>query len=160
MYNARRESLKRLQRRRKKKVLVICYGNIYRSAFVAEYVHRRKIPLLEVRSAGLYAQGGRLVPARHLEMSRKFGVDLSSHRSRVVSFNDLAWADLIVVMDRHNWYAVVERGASPDAIIWLGALDGGAIELPDPYLLDDAGAEAVVERLARCSERLTSALEA
>ena len=154
--SARRDSLARLRRPGIRRLLVVCHGNIYRSAFVGAYIVRQAIPGLQIRSSGLHPVVGRPAPARHVEMSQRFGVDLSAHRSSIVAPTDLVWAELIVVMDRHNWQALVERGAATERLVWLGALDGGAIEIVDPYGLDDIHAERVVARLAACSERLAT----
>ena len=91
-------------------------------------------------------------------MSQKYGVDLRSHRSRVLTPSDLEWAQLIVLMDRHNWQRLVESGADRRLLIWLGALDGGASEIPDPYEMDDLEAERIVSRLAECSKALAARL--
>lgn len=156
---ARRSSTEVLARSVTRRVLIVCYGNIYRSAFVEVYLTRRSIPGLQVRSAGLHPEAHRRVPPRHVQMSQSFGVDLSAHRSAVLTADDLAWADLIILMDRHNWQALIERGAVRERLVWLGALDGGTIEIPDPYQLDDAHAQRIVSRLAACSKHLADTLE-
>jgi protein-tyrosine phosphatase len=158
MTTARRDSLARLDRAGIRRVLVVCYGNIYRSAFVGADLAQRSIPQIEIRSAGLHPVAGRSSPSRHVEMSLRYGVELADHRSAVLASEDLAWADLIVLMDRHNWQSLVERGAARERMVWLGALDGGGIEITDPYKLDAAGAERIVERLAICSEQLAARL--
>lgn len=158
LVTARRDSLGNLARPGIRRVLVVCYGNIYRSAFVGAYLLQRSIPGLEVRSAGLHPIDGRSVPDRHVDMSRLYGVDLNAHRSAVLTSKDLAWADLIVLMDRHNWQELIVRGADRERLVWLGTLDGGAIEIRDPYVLDNERAKQTVARLAACSARLTASL--
>lgn len=155
---ARRDSLALLESPPFGRILVVCYGNIYRSAFVAAYLAQQSIPRVDIRSAGFHPQAGRPVPLRHIEMSLKFAVDLSAHRSAILAPADLAWADLVVLMDRHNWQALVERGVDPKLLVWLGALDGGRIEIPDPYRLDDRDAARILERLAICSAALVGRL--
>jgi hypothetical protein len=39
-------------------------------------------------------------------------------------------------------------------MVWLGALDGGDIEIADPYGLDDVHAQRIIARMAACSEHL------
>jgi protein-tyrosine-phosphatase len=90
-------------------------------------------------------------------MSATLGVDLRSHRSRVLDSADYA-ADLIVLMDRRNWVNLRRAGADERKFVWLGALADGAVEIPDPYGLDAAAAEAIVKRLLAASEALAARL--
>lgn len=137
-----------------RRLLVICYGNIYRSAYLGEYLKQRGGPGLEVRSAGFHANAGRASPPRHVEMCRQRGVSLEQHRSCVVSAGDLEWADTIVLMDRHNW-AALERMGAPDAkLVWAGVLAGGDVEIHDPYGKDDAEAGRLLDRLEAAGRRL------
>ena len=76
--------------------------------------------------------------------------------SVVVAPADLAWADLIVLMDRHNWQALQLAGAPADRLVWLGAMDDGPVEIPDPYALDEQAAREVLDRLEECAARLTA----
>jgi protein-tyrosine phosphatase len=156
---ARRDTRARLEKGDYRRVLVVCYGNIYRSALVAAYFAQRPIRDVEVRSAGFHPVGGRPAPARHVQLSLLHGIDLAAHRSTVLTDELLRWADLIVLMDRHNWHGLVSRGAAEDRMVWLGALDGGPVEIPDPYRLDDGGVQLVVERLANCTATLATRLD-
>jgi len=155
---SRRDTRARLRHEPYRRVLVVCYGNIYRSALVAAYFAQWPIPGTEVRSAGFHPVGGRPAPPRHVQLSLRHGIDLNAHRSTVLTDELLKWADLIVLMDRHNWHGLVSRGAAEDRLVWLGALDGGPVEIPDPYRLDECGVEQVIERLANCTATLADAL--
>lgn len=160
LLEARQSSANRLSRGGVRRLLVVCHGNIYRSAFVGAYFVRHPVPGIEFRTAGFHPVTGRPAPARHVELCRQVGVDLSGHRSAVVTAADIQWADLIVLMDRHNWLALLELGAVEERLVWLGALDGGPIELPDPYRLSDSDAAAIVRRLLACSIELAARLRA
>ena len=140
------------------RVLVVCYGNIYRSPLVAEVLRRRCAGSIEVRSSGFHPRGGRPSPERHVAMCADRGIDLAGHRSTVVQSSDVAWADLVVLMDRHNWQALQRIGAPDDRIAWLGVLDGGPIEIPDPYTLDDESVRRVLARLQNCAVKLADRL--
>lgn len=155
---ARPASLANLRGGRPRNVLIVCYGNICRSAFVSSYFETFPVPGLLVRSAGIHPVAGRKSPERYVQMCQSFGIDLQEHRSVTLKSQDLDWADLIVLMDRHNWSDLTERAVPQDRLIWLGALDGGPVEIADPYLLDDSDAQRVVERLAVCSKRLAEML--
>jgi protein-tyrosine phosphatase len=120
------------------RILVLCYGNIYRSPFVAEYLRRalEASGESEIRSAGFHPEAGRASPAAFVAFVRdQAGLDLSGHRSRVVSEDDLGWADVIVIMDRHNWHALARTGwRHRSKALWLGTLGGnGRPEIEDPY---------------------------
>ena len=155
---ARRNSLMRLERSRARHVLVVCYGNICRSAFVSSYFETFPVPGVLFRSSGIHPVAGRRSPEKYVQICRSLGIDLQEHRSDTLKSQDLVWADLIVLMDRHNWHELVSRDFPQDRLIWLGALDGGPVEIADPYLLDDADARRVVERLTLCSKRLAEML--
>lgn len=155
---ARRDTLANLAARPARRVLVVCYGNICRSPFVAAYLRQACGDGLEVRSGGFHARPGRPSPERHILMGRAHGVDLSGHRSLVLGPADLAWADVIVLMDRHNWQALQLVAAPADRLVWLGVMDDGPVEILDPYALDDQAAQAVLSRLETCAVRLAEVL--
>jgi protein-tyrosine phosphatase len=140
------------------KVLVVCHGNIYRSPLVAVRLGELLGPGRVITSAGFHPKGERLSPAEHIDMSARHGMDLSQHRSRVVSDEDFARADLIVLMDQRNWVSLQRAGADESRYVWLGAMGPNPMEIPDPYGLDAAAAEAIVKRLLLCTEELATRL--
>ena len=119
MATARRRARARLARGGMRRLLIICYGNIYRSAFVARIPAPRFDQRLEVRSGGFHKVEGRASPDAHVKMSAEFGVDLTAHRSRRVSTEDVEWADTVVLMDRHNWASLDSLGVDPGKCVWL-----------------------------------------
>lgn len=158
LLSARRRSEAALRRPDIRRVLVVCFGNIYRSAFTGEYLKMRLGPEVEIRSAGFYDRPDRPAPDRHLRLARSHGVDLARHRSRVVEPADLQWADIVVLMDRNNWIRLRRMNVDPQKLVWLAAFAPGSIEIDDPYGMNDAQAAALVERLAHCSERFAARL--
>ena len=135
--------------------MVVCYGNIYRSPYVAELLRERLANSVQVRSSGFHTIVDRPSPPAHVQMSGRAGVSLVRHRSSRLNSDDLAWADAIVVMDRYNWRDLRRMGADPGRLIWLGSLDGGG-EIPDPYGLPLQEAERIMQRAHRCSEALAA----
>jgi protein-tyrosine phosphatase len=145
------------------RVLVLCYGNIYRSPFV-EAVLKARLQAVssptELRSAGFHPRTGRATPGDFAVLSRSYQLDLTRHRSALVDSTMLDWADLVVVMDRHNWEALAGFGPQAQAkAVWLGAfLEDGPVEIADPYGRSAAEAGAIAQRLyaAACvlAERL------
>ena len=141
-----------------RRVLVLCYGNIYRSAYLGAFLRQHVGADVEVRSAGFHAQAGRPSPARHVSMCQLRGVSLAEHRSRIVSPQDVEWADTVVIMDRHNWLALDAMSAAPEKLLWAGVLASGKPEISDPYGLDDTGAERILARLEAAAQRLAGRL--
>lgn len=144
------------------RILVVCYGNIYRSAFLGAYLKQQAKPSVEIRSTGFHQKINRPSPERHIAMSREHGVDLSAHRSSLISQDDIAWADLIVIMDRHNWQALSRMAMSDTAVdrklVWAGVLGQGTAEIRDPYQMTDANAAKTLKRLEDAGRALLQRL--
>ena len=88
--------------------LFVCTANICRSpmaaALFAEQIEHLSDPV-EVSSAGVSATGGlagRGVPDEVLEVMAPYRIDLSAHRSRVLTQPMLEGADLIIGMSRRH----------------------------------------------------------
>lgn len=156
-WNAGRATRVALQRGFPEKLLVVCYGNIYRSPYAAALLRKRLGNAVDVRSAGFHPVVGRKAPLEMIEKAASQGLDLASHRSDRVSVAEVAHADLVVVMDRHNWQAARRLGVADRNIVWLGTLDGGR-ELPDPYGKGPREIQRIIERLHDCTEALADQL--
>ncbi|NUP09095.1 MAG: hypothetical protein HOW73_23845 [Polyangiaceae bacterium] len=155
---ARRTSLRRATRYADaRKVLFICYGNICRSPY-AQYRLVEAAGGREVRSAGFHRTEHRPTTDAFLRAARGRGIDLSSHRSRMLAEADLEWADLVVIMDQRNYEDLLRfNSAATNKVVWLGALDGAPIEIDDPYDMDEAHTATVLDRIDRCLAVLTGA---
>jgi protein-tyrosine phosphatase len=157
---ARDTSRLRIEQGGVKRVLVICYGNIYRSPFAGAHLRQHLPADIEVRTSGFHRVAGRPSPPRHVTMSRSRNIDLSEHRSSTVTLQDIQWADIVVLMDRHNWGALDDLGADPAKLVWLGAFGSGDVEIADPYELDDAHAQRVLEQMEQSSSELVARIRA
>lgn len=157
---ARDASRARLEQGGIKRVLVVCYGNIYRSPFAGAYLRQHLPAGIEVRSSGFHRVVGRPSPPRHVAMGRLRNIDLSQHRSSKVTPADLQWADVVVLMDRHNWGALDDLGADHRKLVWLGAFGAGGVEIADPYELDDAHAQRVLDQMEQSSKELVARIRA
>lgn len=146
----------RIQQGGIKRVLVVCYGNVYRSPFAGTYLRQSLPAEIEVRSVGFHHNVGRPSPERHVTMSRARNVDLSAHRSAQIGADDLQWADIIVLMDRDNWDRLEAVGADPAKYVWLGAFGPGNVEIDDPYEVGDEHAARVLDQLETASRELTA----
>jgi len=154
-------STEALQRRGGTSILVLCYGNIYRSPLVAHLLRNdERLAGFSIDSAGFYPREGRPCDARYLELLGDRGHDLSSHRSTVVSREHLEAASLIVIMDRFQWQQLSQFGRPiTDKTVWLGALsDSGSVEVEDPYGLPEAEVQQIIDQLEHGADLLAAAL--
>lgn len=146
-------------------ILVLCHGNICRSAY-AEVALRRRLSAAGAEEARVVSAGflgsGRGSPPAAREVAAERGLDLSGHRSRLVSREQLQVADLVLVMN--PWQARAARGGGVPAsrILLLGDLDPASIEtraIQDPIERPPEVFRDVFARIDRCVERLVSAWE-
>jgi len=81
-------------------VILVCKGNICRSAF-AEYYLKREIPaeIYRVESCGLDVDQGLYSPPEAVSVAKEFKLDLELHRSKGLSSCDVHNADLILPME-------------------------------------------------------------
>jgi protein-tyrosine phosphatase len=161
----RRKALENLRNRtRPATVLVVCHGNICRSPFAAALLHRALAALgIDVQSAG-FIGFNRPAPAEAMAAAVRHNVDLTAHRSRLLTPSVVRAADLIVVMDATQRRLLWERfGRSTRDIILLGDFDPEPVEsrtVRDPV---NEGLEVFAEvyaRIARCVQQLATALPA
>lgn len=160
LWSARRDSRARIARG-PRRMLVVCYGNIYRSPFAATLLEQGAHAALEVRSAGFHPRAGRQTPRAFVPVAAQYGVALDAHRSRVIDRESVEWADAVVIMDRHNWDALGVFGPAAQAkAVWLGAFaaDGGGREIDDPYGTDAKKTQAITARLYAATQELKRAL--
>lgn len=87
-------------------ILFVCTGNICRSPMAEGILRARLSPraaeFATVGSAGVAAAPGLPASGNSIEACRRHGIDISGHRSRPVTGEDLEDADLILVMEEHH----------------------------------------------------------
>ena len=147
-------------------VLVLCNGNIYRSPFAAAVLRRALGGEsgggdVVVDSAGFQGPG-RESPKEAVEAAARRGIDLSGHRSQLVTPALVRAADLIVVMEAEQRRAVCERfGRSPRDVFLLGDLDPEPItsrSIEDPWGRRATVCVASFGRIDRCVATLVRAM--
>lgn len=117
----------------------VCKGNICRSPFAAAYVQKRLCALgknAHIDSYGYYPKSNRLCPDNAIDAANRFGVDLKSCRSKIVSKEVLLQFDAIIVFDVLNYLEICSRFDSlKDRILFLGVLsDKPTVDfIGDPY---------------------------
>lgn len=94
-------------------LLVVCHGNIYRSAFahglLVRELRARGIHDVHLESAGTLASPPRPTPDDGVAMAGVFGISLADHRSRTISEESVASADVIIAMDYANAVDILRR---------------------------------------------------
>ena len=148
-----------------KRVLLVCTGNICRSplaaALLTKALQDRDLNDMAVSSAGTGAWDGAPASEGAYLVALERGLDLSSHRARLLTRELVEESDLILTMARHHRARVDELGGDGRVFV-LGEFAGrsGDAEVSDPFGGDlevyretcaelDALITAVVERLAR-----------
>ena len=159
----RRKALDVLRaRRRPKTILVVCHGNICRSPMAAELLGRDLAPFgIAVQSAG-FIGFNRPAPAEAVMAAEHHSVDLSAHRSSLVTADSVRAADLIVVMDPSQRSHICERfGRLPRDVVVLGDFDPTPVDtrtIRDPVDQKREVFDEVYERIARCVRELATVL--
>jgi protein-tyrosine-phosphatase len=139
-------------------VLVVCHGNICRSPFAAARLAGELASAgVRVGSAGFIGPN-RPCPLEAVTAAGRRGVDLSGHRSQLLTADSARRADLIVVMDPAQGRAIRDRfGRLLRDIVVLGDLDPAPLAtrtIRDPV---DQGLEVFEQSYARI-ERCVRAL--
>lgn len=129
-----------------KSILFVCLGNICRSP-IAEAVAKMEIDRrdleLTVESRGTSDwHSGEMACDRSIAVCKRNGVDLTPHRARVVTAEDLKKFDLIIALDSKNREDLIEMGA--ENLYKLGDFGFSGEDVPDPYYFNkEDGFDAV-----------------
>ena len=133
-------------------ILVVCTGNVCRSPIAegflrAAFEARMGSDAPEVASAGTMGWTGSGADPRSVEAAAERGIDISGHRAREVSDEDVARATLIVAMSPEHAQAFGRGGRSrtftlKELVRLLEALPGG----------EDETGRALAERVAAADE--------
>jgi protein arginine phosphatase len=94
-----------------RRILFVCTGNICRSAMaehLLRHLAREKGLDLEVASAGVAAEGWYEMPASARRLMAEAGVPPFTHKARLLTREQLRWADLVLVMTRAHLEHVLE----------------------------------------------------
>lgn len=114
-------------------IVVLCVGNICRSP-VAEALIKAGLPDIRVESAGLGALVGHAADPTAAELARQAGLDLSQHRARQVSTEQLRQADLILVMsDAQRAHVRAQEPSAAGKTMLLSHWLPDTPDIPDPY---------------------------
>ncbi|MBZ5789569.1 low molecular weight phosphotyrosine protein phosphatase [Burkholderia contaminans] len=135
-------------------LLVVCVGNICRSP-MAQALFRVRMPGVDVQSAGLGALVGHPAEPFAVALMRERGLDITTHRARLLTPTLSAQADLILTMEREQKRTLERRHPSLlGRVFTLGEFcpaPGHArpgFDVPDPY----CGTRPVFEQSLRLIE--------
>ena len=144
-------------------VIVVCKGNICRSPFLAEYLNKKaSYKGVSFISAGLKSQESNVPPHNAIESASRFGIDLSSHRARLLKDEDVKSADLIVGMEPiHHLEFCLRYIRWRRKFLLLRALEDApeSLKLSDPFGRDRGGFQECYGLLAQDGETLLSAIQ-
>ncbi|MGD8331951.1 MAG: hypothetical protein PVJ49_21130 [Acidobacteriota bacterium] len=156
-------------RRGRKRLLVVCFGNLCRSPFAAGLLEQ----LLDrgqwqVLSAGTDAVDGRPVTTAMRVAAAELGVDLSRHRSHKVTREMLRTSDLVITMSQRQAAKLLEieptitrrirllGGFDPQPDTWSLPTDPRRPAAADSDIPDPAGEDFEFHR--QCCRRLDRAV--
>jgi protein-tyrosine-phosphatase/predicted ATP-grasp superfamily ATP-dependent carboligase len=130
----RRAALAHHALRRADRVLFVCKGNVCRSPFAHRLAQQVAPPDLQIASGGYHPQPGRSCPPEAVRVADEMGIDLRTHRSRLLSAAMVDDADVILVFDDDNYRTLRHRyGWAMSKVHLLGSLgDRRPPVIPDP----------------------------
>jgi protein-tyrosine phosphatase len=162
----RRTARLELENFRPRSILFVCHGNICRSPFAAAAFSRACPPHISesiaVASAGFIGPD-RSPPSKALAASSRLGIDISDHRSALVTSATLRGADLVVVMSAEQARGIRARlRSSSTRVLVLGDLDPLPVTgrtISDPWSGPDSAFDASYDRIDRCVRELVGLIQ-
>ena len=159
---AREESARSLDRAVPGTILVLCYGNIYRSPFAANRLAALLVNTQwAVKSAGFFHKENRSCVNDMVELAKSYDVNLEDHRSKKVSTAALDEAELIVIMDSANRELLADfSDLAIGKVVWIAAYSNRIrADIQDPYGLSSRKLNQIVCQLNDGIETLASRLK-
>lgn len=143
-------------------VLVVCHGDICRSPFAAVIMGRwLAADGIAVESAG-FVGPGRRSPPDAVHAAHRRGVNLTTHRSRILTGPLVSAADLVVTLEVAQAREIRRRFAKASAqVLVLGDFDPDHTAprtIEDPFGQPADVFDRVYARIERCSGTLAAAL--
>lgn len=114
-----------------RRILVVCIGNICRSP-MAEGLLRQALPEVQTRSAGVAALVGHGADPIAVQIMAGAGVDITSHRARMLTDAIARDAELILVMDEMQKQHIATQYPYTRGKVFRLA-EATKQDIPDPY---------------------------
>ncbi len=131
------------------RILMVCLGNICRSPLAEGILQHKLGKNIEVDSCGTSSyHEGDPPDLRSIEIAKKYGIDISTQKSRPITPEDFKKFDKIYVMDQSNYENVValttDSSEKEKVKLILSEIPNTLItEVPDPYFGNEGGFEKV-----------------
>ena len=145
-------------------LLVVCHGNIIRSAFAERFLRHalgsRTLPT--IHSAGLYAISGNPAHEHALATAMPRSIDLGGHAASPLTGERVAASDLILVMDVWQLVELLRRfpEARDKTFLFTCLAPGVPLEVQDPVNGDRAMFEACFDHITQAAAPLVRAISA
>lgn len=150
-----------------REVLVVCSGNTCRSplgaALLADRLSRDpRLREIRVTSAGTSAWDGSPASEGSYLVALERGLDLSTHRARLLTPELVQRADLILTMSEAHAHRIADMGGAMKVHTWTGYADvpGVVPEIPDPFGGDVRHYRETAELLASVLDGIVERLRA
>ena len=162
---ARRRRLAAVSAAGPERLVVVCHGNIMRSAFAVAYL-RQLAPERAARvvGAGTHATAGRAAQDSALRVAPEFGVSLASHAALPLESVTVGAGDVMLCMDRANEANVIARyGCYADRVFLIGdGVDDAAADrvVMDPYARGDAATREAFQKIVEHAPRWMAVIRA
>lgn len=134
------------------KILIVCIGNICRSP-TAERLLQKKMPHLQISSAGLKALAGKDADLQAIRTALRHGLIIAGHTARQLTPAMCGEADLILVMEPQHIDMVADVLPSARSKTMLFAQWLPQKSIPDPYMQTEAFFETVYRKLEEAAEQ-------
>lgn len=119
--------------RKARMILFVCFGNIYRSPFAQYYAQTLLPDSVKINSSGYHPISGRVSHQKAVDVANEFGIDLSQHRSSVITEDMVKQADIVLTFDEQNRKTLINKFPfARKKIYYLGL-----IPYKGPVIIDD-----------------------
>ena len=132
------------------KIVVVCTGNICRSPTVAAML-KAAAPDKQITSAGLAALVGYEMNDVAREVAQAHGLHCPPHQARQLDSAISSGADLLLVMDKRQRNALMQRFPMASGKTFLLSHWNGGHDIPDPYQRDRETFEHVYTMMEQAS---------
>ncbi len=138
-----------------KRLLFVCTGNICRSPTadgIARHLIRQSALPLQADSAGTHSYHiGEPPDARTIQTAKRYGVDLSPLRARLITPDDFHTFDVVLAMDNghlRHLEALKPASSRAETALFMHYADGSNCDVPDPYYGQQKDFEYVYQLVA------------